>query len=136
MARSVILAAVRTPFGKIGGALAEPGPVGEVRQLLADLAHQREGTEHARVPACARAHEDQAVDARLQRLLGVAHDDDDRGRLLRAGGGERGEREGGGEILQALLDVEASGEAARIFETWFGPGTEMPMKRTFKIQPD
>lgn len=39
-------------------------------------------------------------------------------------------------INKALLDIEASGEAARIFETWFGPGTEMPMKRTFKIQPD
>lgn len=36
----------------------------------------------------------------------------------------------------ALLDAEASGEAAKIFETWFGPGTEMPMKRAFKIQPD
>ena len=40
------------------------------------------------------------------------------------------------KINKALLDIEASGEAARIFETWFGPGTEMPMKRTFKIQPD
>lgn len=39
-------------------------------------------------------------------------------------------------INRALLDVEASGEAARIFETWFGPRTEMPMKRAFKIQPD
>jgi polar amino acid transport system substrate-binding protein len=39
-------------------------------------------------------------------------------------------------INRALLDVEASGDAAKIFETWFGPGTEMPLKRTFKIQPD
>jgi polar amino acid transport system substrate-binding protein len=39
-------------------------------------------------------------------------------------------------INRALLDVEASGEAAKIFEIWFGPGTEMPLKRTFKIQPD
>lgn len=39
-------------------------------------------------------------------------------------------------INRALLDAEASGEAAKIFETWFGPGTEMPMKRAFKIQPD
>lgn len=39
-------------------------------------------------------------------------------------------------INKALLDVEASGEAAKIFEAWFGPGSEMPMKRSFKIQPD
>ena len=39
-------------------------------------------------------------------------------------------------VNKALLDVEASGEAAKIFETWFGPGSEMPMKRSFKIQPD
>jgi polar amino acid transport system substrate-binding protein len=39
-------------------------------------------------------------------------------------------------INRALLDVEASGEAARIFATWFGPGSEQPMTRTFKIQAD
>ena len=39
-------------------------------------------------------------------------------------------------VNKALLDVEASGEAAKIFEAWFGPGSEMPMKRSFKIQPD
>ena len=39
-------------------------------------------------------------------------------------------------VNKALLDIEASGEAAKIFTTWFGPGTEMPMARTFKIQPD
>jgi polar amino acid transport system substrate-binding protein len=39
-------------------------------------------------------------------------------------------------INQALLDVEASGEAAKIFETWFGPKSEQPMARKFKIQPD
>ena len=39
-------------------------------------------------------------------------------------------------INKALLDVEASGDAAKIFEAWFGPGSEMPMKRSFKIQPD
>ena len=39
-------------------------------------------------------------------------------------------------INKALLDVEASGDAAKIFEAWFGPGSEMPMKRAFKIQPD
>ncbi len=35
---------------------------------------------------------------------------------------------------RALLDLEASGEAERIFTHWFGPGTEMPLKRTFKIE--
>jgi polar amino acid transport system substrate-binding protein len=39
-------------------------------------------------------------------------------------------------INRALLDVESSGEAARIFATWFGPGTEQPMDRKFKIQAD
>ena len=39
-------------------------------------------------------------------------------------------------INHALLDVEASGEAIRIFDTWFGPNTPEPMPRKFKIQPD
>jgi polar amino acid transport system substrate-binding protein len=39
-------------------------------------------------------------------------------------------------INQALLDIEASGEAANIWDAWFGPGTDMPMARTFKIQAD
>ncbi len=39
-------------------------------------------------------------------------------------------------VNRALLDVEASGEAARIFDAWFGPGTEQPMPRKFKIQAD
>jgi polar amino acid transport system substrate-binding protein len=37
-------------------------------------------------------------------------------------------------IDRALLDLEASGEAEKIFAAWFGPGTEMPLKRTFRIQ--
>ena len=37
------------------------------------------------------------------------------------------------EINQALLDIEASGEAVKIWEAWFGPGTEQPMQRTFRI---
>jgi polar amino acid transport system substrate-binding protein len=36
-------------------------------------------------------------------------------------------------INQTLLDIEASGEAVKIWEAWFGPGTEQPMKRTFRI---
>ena len=36
-------------------------------------------------------------------------------------------------INQALLDIEASGEAVKIWEAWFGPGAEQPMQRTFRI---
>jgi polar amino acid transport system substrate-binding protein len=39
-------------------------------------------------------------------------------------------------INRALLDLEASGEAVRIFDAWFGPGSKEPMARKFKIQPD
>jgi polar amino acid transport system substrate-binding protein len=39
-------------------------------------------------------------------------------------------------INRALLDLEASGEAAGIFDAWFGPGSQEPMPRKFKIQPD
>ena len=39
-------------------------------------------------------------------------------------------------INRALLDVEASGEAVKIFEAWFGPGSQEPMIRKFKIQAD
>jgi polar amino acid transport system substrate-binding protein len=39
-------------------------------------------------------------------------------------------------INRALLDIEASGEAAKIFDAWFGPGSKEPMPRKFKIQPD
>ena len=36
-------------------------------------------------------------------------------------------------INQALLDIESSGEATKIWDTWFGPGTAQPVKRTFQI---
>jgi polar amino acid transport system substrate-binding protein len=39
-------------------------------------------------------------------------------------------------VDKALLDVEASGDAARIFGTWFGPQTPEPMTRKFKIKAD
>jgi polar amino acid transport system substrate-binding protein len=39
-------------------------------------------------------------------------------------------------INKALLDVEASGDAAKIFDTWFGPKSPEPMARQFKIQGD
>jgi polar amino acid transport system substrate-binding protein len=39
-------------------------------------------------------------------------------------------------INKALLDIEASGEAAKIFDAWFGPHSQEPMPRKFKIQAD
>jgi len=39
-------------------------------------------------------------------------------------------------VNQALIDIESSGEAAKIWDTWFGPGTAMPMQRGFKIHAD
>jgi polar amino acid transport system substrate-binding protein len=39
-------------------------------------------------------------------------------------------------VNEALLDIESSGDAAKIWDAWFGPGTEAPMTRTFKIQTD
>ena len=35
-----------------------------------------------------------------------------------------------------LVSLEESGEATRVFNAWFGPGSEQPMTRTFKIQRD
>ena len=39
-------------------------------------------------------------------------------------------------INKALLDVETSGEAVKIFDAWFGPQSQEPMARKFKIQAD
>lgn len=39
-------------------------------------------------------------------------------------------------VNKALLDVEASGDAVKIFDTWFGPQSPEPMARKFKIQAD
>ena len=39
-------------------------------------------------------------------------------------------------VNRALLEIEASGEAAKIFDIWFGPGSDMPMQRAFRIQAD
>ena len=36
---------------------------------------------------------------------------------------------------RALLDLEASGAAAKIFAAWFGTDSEMPLTRSFKIEP-
>ena len=39
-------------------------------------------------------------------------------------------------INKALLDVEASGDAAKIFDVWFGPQSPEPMTRKFTIRSD
>jgi hypothetical protein len=39
-------------------------------------------------------------------------------------------------INQALLDIESSGEGMKIWDVWFGPGSDLPMERKFKIQAD
>jgi hypothetical protein len=39
-------------------------------------------------------------------------------------------------VNAALLDVESSGEAAKIWEVWFGSGSAAPMRRTFSIRAD
>lgn len=39
-------------------------------------------------------------------------------------------------VNRTLLEMERSGEAARIFDRWFGPQTATPLKRDFKIQAE
>jgi polar amino acid transport system substrate-binding protein len=39
-------------------------------------------------------------------------------------------------INNALLDLETSGEAAKIFEAWFGPQSSEPMMRKFSIRSE
>jgi polar amino acid transport system substrate-binding protein len=39
-------------------------------------------------------------------------------------------------VNKALLDVEASGDAVKIFEAWFGPQSAEPMTRKFTIRSD
>jgi len=39
-------------------------------------------------------------------------------------------------LNKALLDVETSGDAVKIFDAWFGPKSPEPMARKFKIQAD
>jgi polar amino acid transport system substrate-binding protein len=36
----------------------------------------------------------------------------------------------------ALLDMERAGQAAKVFDTWFGPNSDVPIDRTFTIGPD
>jgi polar amino acid transport system substrate-binding protein len=39
-------------------------------------------------------------------------------------------------VNKALLDVEASGDAVKIYDAWFGPKSPEPMARKFNIQAD
>lgn len=39
-------------------------------------------------------------------------------------------------VNNALLDIEASGEAGKIFDRWLGAGSESPIPRSFKIKAD
>lgn len=39
-------------------------------------------------------------------------------------------------VNKTILDMEKSGEAAKIFEKWFGPNTQFHLKRNFKITAD
>jgi polar amino acid transport system substrate-binding protein len=39
-------------------------------------------------------------------------------------------------VNKALLDLETSGEAAKIFEAWFGPQSSEPMMRKFSIRSE
>jgi polar amino acid transport system substrate-binding protein len=39
-------------------------------------------------------------------------------------------------VNKTIVDMEKSGEAARIFEKWFGPTTQYHLERTFKITAD
>lgn len=39
-------------------------------------------------------------------------------------------------VNRILADLERSGEAARIFDKWFGPDSPMPLKRSFIIETD
>lgn len=48
-------------------------------------------------------------------------------------GMRKGDKEFVDFVNKTLLDLEKSGEAKRIFETWFGQTTEFPLLRSFKI---
>ena len=38
-------------------------------------------------------------------------------------------------VNKIILEMEKSGEAAKIFDKWFGPSSQSPLKRTFTITP-
>jgi len=37
-------------------------------------------------------------------------------------------------VNRILLELERSGEAKKIYETWFGPKSQLPLKRAFRIE--
>ena len=39
-------------------------------------------------------------------------------------------------VNRTLLEMEQNGEAARIFDKWFGPASDAPLKRNFRITAD
>jgi polar amino acid transport system substrate-binding protein len=39
-------------------------------------------------------------------------------------------------VNSTILEMEKSGEAAKIFDKWFGPSTQFHLERTFKITAD
>jgi polar amino acid transport system substrate-binding protein len=39
-------------------------------------------------------------------------------------------------VNKTLFEMEKNGEAKKIFDKWFGPGSPTPMKRNFKIEAD
>lgn len=48
-------------------------------------------------------------------------------------GVRKGDRAFLGIVNRTLLEMEKRGEAKKIFNRWFGPGSSTPMKRTFRI---
>jgi polar amino acid transport system substrate-binding protein len=39
-------------------------------------------------------------------------------------------------VNQTLLEMEKSGEAKKIYDKWFGPKSDLPMPRVFRIVAD
>lgn len=40
------------------------------------------------------------------------------------------------EVNRILVELEKSGEAAQIYNAWFGPDSALPLKRAFRIEPE
>jgi polar amino acid transport system substrate-binding protein len=48
---------------------------------------------------------------------------------------KKGEKSLADLVNKTILEMEKNGEAAKIFDTWFGPKSQSPLKRTFAITP-
>ena len=48
----------------------------------------------------------------------------------------KGEKDFLDVVNATLLEMEKKGDAKKIFDKWFGPRSETPLKRTFQITPD